>query len=60
MTDPADIPPTVYAVVRLRDGRYAVRIAKPGEAPITVKPFRTESVANEWIAVKHRRAERDG
>jgi hypothetical protein len=60
MTEPSNNPPTVYAVVRLRDGGFAVEITRPGEAPISVKPFWTENEANEWIAVERRRLGQDG
>jgi hypothetical protein len=59
MTGSSKTPPASYAVVRLRDGRYAVEIVKPGETPVSVKPFWTENEANEWIAVERRRVERE-
>jgi hypothetical protein len=59
MTQPSDAHPTIYAVVHLREGRYAVEISKHGEAPISVKPFWTEGEANEWVAVERRRAAKE-
>ncbi len=50
---------TIYAVVRLRDGRFAVEMTRPGQATVSVKPFWTEPEAQAWIAVEKRRAERD-
>ena len=59
MTRDSRTPPTIYAVVRLKDGRYAVEITRPGEAPQSIKPFWTEGEANEWIAVERLRAARE-
>jgi hypothetical protein len=53
-------PATSYAVLPLPDGKFFVEIAKPGEAPISVKPFGTEKEAKEWIEVERRRLEREG
>jgi len=59
MSELSKPPPTVYVVLRLRDGRYAVEITKPGEAPVSVKPFWTENEAKEWIEVERMRATKD-
>lgn len=59
MTREPQTPPTIYAVVRLKDGRYAVEITRPGEASQSIKPFWTEGEANEWIAVERLRAARE-
>jgi hypothetical protein len=59
MSELSKPPPTVYVVLRLRDGRYAVEIAKPGEVPVSVKPFRTENEAKEWIEVERMRTTKD-
>ncbi len=58
MTRESQTLSTIYAVVHLKDGGYAVEITRPGEAPIAVKPFWTESEANEWIAVERLRTAR--
>ncbi len=60
MSRSSNPPSTIYAVVRLRDGRYAVEITKPGEAPVAVKPFWTENEAKEWIEVERMRAAKGG
>jgi hypothetical protein len=59
MTESSNAHSAVYAVVHLREGRYAVEITKHGEAPISVKPFWTEGEANEWVAVERRRAAKE-
>jgi hypothetical protein len=59
MTKSSNSPPTIYAVVRLKDRRFAVEITKPNEPTVVVKPFWTESEANDWIAAEKLRAERD-
>ena len=59
MTQPPIMASTIYAVVRLRDGRFAVEMTKPGETTVSIKPFWTEREAEEWIAVEKRRAEHD-
>jgi hypothetical protein len=59
MSQPPNMASTIYAVVRMRDGRYAVEITRPGQETVSVKPFLTEDEANEWIAVERRRAERE-
>ncbi len=60
MSQPPKPPATVFAIVTLRDGRFAVEVTRPGQATITVKPFWTENEAREWIDVERRRAEREG
>jgi hypothetical protein len=55
MTQPP-MASTIYAIVRLRDGRFAVEMTKPGQATVSIKPFWTESEAEAWIAVEKRRA----
>jgi hypothetical protein len=60
MTRESQTPSTIYAVVHLKDGSYAVEITRPGEAPISVKPFWTESEANEWIAAERLRPTKEG
>ena len=52
-------PATIYAIVRQRDGRFAVEVTRPGQATISVKPFWTENEAQEWIDVERRRHERE-
>ena len=58
MTQPP-MASTIYAVVRMRDGHFAVEMTKPGQTTVSIKPFWTELEAEEWIAVEKRRAERD-
>jgi hypothetical protein len=60
MSQSPDAPSTIYAVVRLRDGHFAVEMTRPGEATVAIKPFFTEREAEEWIAVEKRRSESDG
>ena len=60
MSQPPKPPATVYAVVRMRDGRFAVEVTRPGQATISVAPFWSESEAQEWIEVERRRSEREG
>ncbi len=60
MSQPPKPPAAIYAVVHLRDGRFAVEVTRPGQATVAVKPFWTESEAHEWIEVERRRAEREG
>jgi len=52
-------PSTIFAVVRLREGHFAVEMTRPGEATVSIKPFFTEREAEEWIAVEKRRTEHD-
>ena len=59
MTQP-NTASTIYAVVRLRDGRFAVEMTKPGQTTVSIKPFWTEQEAQAWIEVEKRRAEHDG
>ena len=59
MTKESRTPPMIYAVVRLKDGHYAVEITRPGEPPQSIKPFWTEGEANEWIAVERLRVARE-
>ncbi len=59
MSQSPDVTPTIFAVVRLRDGRFAVEMTKPGQTTVSIKPFWTEKEAQEWIAVEKRRAERE-
>ena len=58
MSQPSDVTPTIFAVVRLRDGRFAVEMTKPGQTTESIKPFWTEKEAQEWIEVENRRADR--
>ena len=58
MSQSPDVTPTIFAVVRLRDGRFAVEMTKLGQTTVSIKPFWTEKEAQEWIAVEKRRAER--
>jgi hypothetical protein len=60
MSQPPKSPETIYAIVRLRDGRFAVEVTRPGQATISVKPFWTENEAQEWIEMERRRREREG
>lgn len=55
MSQPTDVTPTIFAVVRLRDGRFAVEMTKPGQTTVSIKPFWTEKEAQEWIEVEKRR-----
>ncbi|HEX3066887.1 MAG TPA: hypothetical protein VHQ39_15450 [Dongiaceae bacterium] len=59
MNQPPNMVSTIYAVVRLRDGRFAVEMTKPGQATVSVQPFWTEAEAQAWISVEKRRAGRD-
>jgi len=59
MNQPPNMASTIYAVVRLRDGRFAVEMTKPGQTTVSVKPFWTEAEAQAWISVEKRRAGRD-
>ena len=59
MSQPPNVTPTIFAVVRLRDGRFAVEMTKPGQTTVSIKPFWTEKEAQEWIEVEKRRAERE-
>jgi len=59
MSQPSDVTPTIYAVVRLREGRFAVEMTKPGQTTVSIKPFWTEKEAREWIEVEKRRADRE-
>ena len=56
MSQPPDVTPTIFAVVRTRDGRFAVEMTKPGQTTVSIKPFWTEKEAEEWIQVEKRRA----
>ena len=59
MSQPPNGSETIYAVVRLRDGHFAVEMTRPGEPTVSIKPFFTEREAEEWIAVEKRRTERE-
>jgi hypothetical protein len=59
MSQPSDVTPTIYAVIRLREGRFAVEMTKPGQTTVSIKPFWTEKEAQEWIEVEKRRAGRE-
>jgi hypothetical protein len=60
MAQPPNGSATIFAVVRLRDGHFAVEMTRPGEATVSIKPFFTEREAEEWITVEKRRTEREG
>jgi hypothetical protein len=59
MSQPLDVTPTIFAVVRMRDGRFAVEMTKPGQTTVSIKPFWTEKEAQEWIEVEKRRTDRE-
>lgn len=56
MSQPPEVTSTIYAVLRLRDGRFSVEMTPPGQTTVTIKPFWTEKEAEEWIEVEKRRA----
>jgi hypothetical protein len=39
MNQPPNMASTIYAVVRLRDGRFAVEMTEPGQTTVSIKPF---------------------
>lgn len=59
MSQPLNVTPTIFAVVRTRDGRFAVEMTKPGQTTVSIKPFWTEKEAQDWIEVEKRRTDRD-
>ena len=59
MSQPLNATPTIFAVVRMRDGRFAVEMTKPGQTTVAIKPFWNEKEAQEWIEVEKRRTDRE-